>query len=411
MDSLLMSILAGIKNKISYRWYILTLVSLTATLVLAMPMMAMPVLFKEISEELNLNLVQVGTIWGIVPLAGMFVVLLGGLMSDRFGAKRILVAGCLLTGLSGILRGLSDSFITLVATMFLFGLVSTFLGPGMIKACSTWFSEKRLGLANGVLSMSWGLGFMIGAMISAMILSPLLGGWRNVMFFFGGLSIIVGILWLFSRSAPNDTESTTDSTETVPFRQSFSMLIRNRSVWLLGLVLFGQMSCVQGMLGYLPLYLRDAGWQPNIADGALSAFHATSTLAAIPIAVLSDRLGLRKPILVVTTLATAVGVGLLSIASGWGVWVSVIIAGVVRDGFMAVQTTMVIESEGVGPKYTGTAMGIVHTLTRVGEFISPPIGNGLAGISPRLSFAFWSGLATMALFVLYFVKEKPRDKE
>ena len=70
---------------------------MTAAFVLAMPTMCMPVLFKEISEDLNLNIVQIGVVWGIVPLAGIFVVLFGGMLSDRFGAKRVLVLGCFLT--------------------------------------------------------------------------------------------------------------------------------------------------------------------------------------------------------------------------------------------------------------------------------------------------------------------------
>ena len=67
----------GRNNGSSYRWYILTLAALTFTLVFAMPTMSMPVLFKEISEELDLSLIQIGAVWGISPLAGMFVAGLG----------------------------------------------------------------------------------------------------------------------------------------------------------------------------------------------------------------------------------------------------------------------------------------------------------------------------------------------
>ena len=400
-----MSIVNGKSIRSNYRWYILTLIALTAALVFAMPTMSMPVLFKEISEELDLSLVQIGTVWGIIPLSGAFVILFGGLLADRFGAKRMLVAGCFLTGLAGILRGLSDSFITLSATMFLFGLVMTVVSPGMIKACSIWFSGRQLGLANGVLSTGMGLGFMVGSMISATVLSPLLGGWRNVVFLYGAISIVISFFWLLSRSQPGHVESSTDSANKVPFRQSISGVFRIRRVWLLGLIMLGQISCVQGMLGYLSLYLRDIGWTATSADGALAVFHGASTIAAIPISLLSDRLGSRKMVLFVTTLMTAIGVGLLSVTSGAGVWTAVIIAGIVRDGFMAVHMTMIIETDGVGPLYAGTAIGLTHTLTRLGEFVSPPIGNSLADINLRLPFVFWAALATAALFGFYFLKD------
>ena len=61
-------------NNANYRWFILILIGLTATLVMAMPGMAIPVLFSEIAAELDLNLVQVGMVWGAGSLAGLFTV-------------------------------------------------------------------------------------------------------------------------------------------------------------------------------------------------------------------------------------------------------------------------------------------------------------------------------------------------
>ena len=130
----------------------------------------------------------------------------------------------------------------------------------MIKTLSTWFTRDRLALANGVLSMSMAVGFMLGSMISATILSPALGGWRNVLFFYGAFALIAGILWLFSRSMPDDAVVTDTGTATVPFKKSLAHVARTKRVWLLALIMLGQIGCVQGTLGYLPVYLRDIGW-------------------------------------------------------------------------------------------------------------------------------------------------------
>ena len=46
----------------NYKWYILTLATLTNACVAAAPLICMTVLFKEISTDLGLNLVQVGLI-------------------------------------------------------------------------------------------------------------------------------------------------------------------------------------------------------------------------------------------------------------------------------------------------------------------------------------------------------------
>jgi len=404
------TIIDRIHNRSNYRWYILALAALTFTFTVAMPTMCMPVLFEEISKDLDLNLVQIGAVWGMVPLAGMFVVLIGGLLGDRFGTKRVLSVSCLLTGLSGALRGLSGNFVSLAATLFLFGLLNAVIPPVVHKTCGVWFSGRHLGLANGVVAVGMAVGFTVGAMISATVLSPLLGGWRNVLFLYGAISVAIGILWVLTRSESDYIEPSTESVSTIPLRQALSRVVRIRDVWLLGFILMGQSGSIQGMLGYLPLHLREIGWTAASADGALAAFHAISMIGVIPIALLSDRLGSRKAVLFAATLMTAIGVGLLSIANVTMVWASVIIAGIVRDGFMAVFMTTIIEIDGVGAAYAGTAMGLVMTLSRLIAFLSPPIGNSLASINLGLPFVFWAALAAVALFFFYFTIEKKQRR-
>jgi hypothetical protein len=152
------------------------------------------------------------------------------------------------------------------------------------------------------------------------------------------------------------------------------------------------MGCVRGMFGYLPLYLREIGWTAASADGTLAAFHGASIVGAIPITLFSNRLRSRKVVLLTTTLMTAIGVGLLSITTGPMVLASVLMAGIVRDGFMAILLTMVMETGGVGATYSGTATGLVLTFSRIGNFASPPIGNSISSISPGLPFVFWAAL-------------------
>ena len=400
--------MTGLTNQPSpshYKWYILTLAALTHTIVVAIPMMSMPVLFDEIAGEMGLDLVQIGWIWGIGFLTGIFTSLIGGALGDRFGTKRTLMVGCILAGITGALRGVSDNFAMLAATAFLFGLVPPAIPMNVHKTCGVWFSGRRLGLANGVVSMGMALGFMLGSLLSATVLSPWLGGWQRVLFLYGALSIVVGIFWSFTRAVPEEEKSTV-TTENVPLRQGISYVARIWNVWLLGLTMLGISACLKGALGYLPLYLRRIGWSEISADGALATFHGVSMIATIPIALLSDRIGLRKGVLMVATLMIAIGVALLSMTSGVFIWAAVIIAGFVRDGFMAILMTLIIELKEVGTKYSGTAIGLVLVLSRFGSLISPPAGNSLADINLALPFAFWAAMAVMGLFALYFVKER-----
>ncbi len=79
-----------------YKWYILALVVLTNMFVIAMPAMGMAVLAREISQDLEMNIVQeVGVVWGIGSMPAIFTSLLGGGIGDKLGPKRVLIAGSL----------------------------------------------------------------------------------------------------------------------------------------------------------------------------------------------------------------------------------------------------------------------------------------------------------------------------
>jgi MFS family permease len=185
---------------------------------------------------------------------------------------------------------------------------------------------------------------------------------------------------------------------------------RIRNVWLLGLAILGIGGAIQGPLGYLPLYLRGLGWAPARADGALALFHTASMICVIPIALASDRLGSRKWILIGAALFIITGIALLSVVDGSPVWIAVSVAGFTRDGFMAVFMTMIIETEGVGPAYAGTAAGAVMVFSGIGSWIAPPMGNAMAEVRPGLAFLFWAVLGLAGFVGLCLAREQKRTR-
>ena len=186
-------------QKISnYKWFIVTLSCLTAVLSITAPMICMPVFFKKISIELDLNLVQLGTVWGMLGLAGICATLFGGMIGDKFGTKLTLSVACIIAGLTGALRGLSIGFFSLAATMLLFGFLTRTITISAHKIAAVGVSGRQVVIANGIVATGFGLGFMLSAMLSDTVLSPLLGGWRNVIFFYGGISILIGLILIRS---------------------------------------------------------------------------------------------------------------------------------------------------------------------------------------------------------------------
>jgi len=391
------------------RWYVVGLGAATVFFVFAVPTTCMPVLFSEIAEDLNLSIVQIGTIWGASSVAGIFSILLTGLAADRFGAKRTILIGCLLAGVFGASRGLADSFTSLAITSLLFGFASEAVPVIVVKNTSQWFHGRGLGTAQGIITAGVGGGMMLGALLSATVLSPLLGGWNNVMFLYGALSILVGLVWFFTISEPRRVDDAGTGDMPTP-KQSLSHLFGIKGVWLVAIAMMGFAGCNKGVTGYLPLYLRNNGWTAVRADGALAALNAAGTVAAIPLTILSDKLGLRKAVLLPGLVITIISSGLLSVVTGQSTWLLAIMIGAFRDMVWAMAATMIVETKGVGLAYAGTAVGIVHTFTRVGYAFAPPVGNSLEAIQPGLAFVFWSGLSVIAVLAFLFVKETGRGR-
>ena len=395
------------QNETHYRWYILALSAVTNCLAVAMPIMSLSVLFKEISTDLNLDMVQIGLVWGLGSLPSVVTYLVGGAIGDRLGPKRILTAGCVLAGLAGALRGLAYDFNSLAATVLLVGFIWPLMTTNAFKMAGIWFSGSRMGLASGILSMGMALGFIIGSLISATLLSPMTGGWRHVMFLYGLVAMLLAIPWSRTRSKPVVSGREHPTAPAPSIWQLLRQLAGIRQLWLLGFVLLGVSGSIQGTLGYVPLYLRGRGWSPASADAALATFHAMSLIFVVPMALWSDRLGTRKKVLLVAASFILTGIGLLSVVDGWMVWGAVGLAGCVRDGFMAVIMTMIIETEGVSADNVGTATGLVFVLNAVGNLVAPPLGNTLGTVSPGLPFVFWAALTALGLLGLTRVSDRP----
>jgi cyanate permease len=271
------------------------------------------------------------------------------------------------------------------------------------KTCGIWFPTRQLGMANGIVAVGMALGFLSGALLAATVFSPLLGGWRNVLFAYGAVAILFSIFWCFSRDKAGLEFRRRN--QSASFAKAVGHVMHLRNVWIFSLATAGVSGCVNGMLGYLPLYLRAMGWEPAIADSTLASFHAASMLCAIPITLLSDRIGTRRGVLMVAALLIGTGTGLLGIASGAMISAAVLIAGLSRDGFMALTMTAIIEEKGIGVEFAGSATGLNMSVMGMAIFFAPPIGNWFAKFGPGRPFLFWAALVFLGFVGYFFIRK------
>ena len=126
------------------------------------------------------------------PLAAISYVVIGRLL-DAFGARRILIPGYLLCGLSFMLMSrLSGSVPQLIALQILSTLCGTFVtGIAFGNIISRYFSANRGTLLGLCLGAGGGFGMTVMPLIGAALLEY--GGWRLTYFGIGAIAIAIGL--------------------------------------------------------------------------------------------------------------------------------------------------------------------------------------------------------------------------
>ncbi len=390
--------------KSDYKWYILALAMFTYGWITGTARNAMPVLFKEISLDLNLTTLSVGTIWGMDPLAGVFVGLLGGMLVDRFGIRKTLAVVCVLAGLFSAVRGLSVDFLTMAGSMFLFGMMVAMLPSIVPKAAAVWFPPQQVGFVNALINIALSVGSMIATMLSATVLSPMLGGWRNVLFFLSVPAVLVGILWLVTGREPQKHELQTEEVCQVSLRQSLSRVLKMPQVWILGLISLALWGSIMGLMGYLPMYLRDTGMSPALSDTAVTVINAAGMIGSIPMVLLATKFRAYKQLFLVSVIVNVISLILIPLVSHVWLWPVLFVSSFLRSSTPALANVMLLETKGVGITYVGTAMGLMSSLGMVGACIAPPLGNAMAASGPQWPFFVWAALGTVSLPLFLFLK-------
>jgi NNP family nitrate/nitrite transporter-like MFS transporter len=281
--------------------------------------------------------------------------------------------------------------------MFLFGIMAAMTPSVVPKTASVWFKRQQLGIINGLINVSWSVGAMFASMTSATILSPLLGGWRNVLFVLGIPAFATGLLWLFTGRDPKPDEIQSEPTSTIPLKQAFTHVIRIKEVWILGLISLTLWGANMGFVGYLPLYLRNVGWNPATADGVITVFNGASMAGMIPMILLTNRLKSYKGMLFFSMAMTVCLMAFLPLMPDAGVWILIILANFLRAAAFAVTNVLIIEIPEVGSTYGGTAVGLVTSVGMIGAFAASPIGNSFAHFGSGVPYYFWAGLAACSL--------------
>lgn len=176
----------------------LTLVSI-AHWVSHFHMLVLPMLFPFLKAQLGVGYVELGFAMTVFAVVTALVQTPVGYVVDHFGARRVLVIGLTLGGLSLVMLGLHVSYPSLIVCAVLLGVANAVYHPSDYALLAAHIEEARMGRAFGVHTFSGYLGGAVAPAIMAALVT-LVGGFGALIV--AGLVGPVAALMLFVGNVP-----------------------------------------------------------------------------------------------------------------------------------------------------------------------------------------------------------------
>jgi MFS family permease len=99
-----------------------------------------------LSQQLHFSDTQIGTLNAIYSLPNIFLVVVGGVLVDRFSARVMVVATTALCLVGAVLTALGEHFTVMAAGRLLFGIGSETLVVAVLVALAQWFTGRYFAL-------------------------------------------------------------------------------------------------------------------------------------------------------------------------------------------------------------------------------------------------------------------------
>jgi len=391
---------------IDYKWIMLALIWLLY-FASFMIFSCIPPLVTPIAHDLALTYSQIGSILGTVMLAYIPFAIPVGLLIDRVGTRRTILAGAALVSLSGLLQSFSTNFETLFLYVFIFGLGMQFISVGSPKIVASWFSGKERGVASGIYITGASIGGSTALAITNTLIMPLVGTWRNTLSLYGAFGFAIAFVWLLL--GRDKMHAQTGGAASGALLEAITKLVRDKYVWIVVIIGFSTAFFAgHGFGRWLPKLLELKG-MTSAEAGFLASVPGWSGLIGSVVLPGLRKAGSRKPIVFATLLIQGICILITGIAVGLPLTVSLVFYGISSAAVAPLLIVILMDLPQVGPKYMGAAAGILFSLGGVGGFIGPFMVGFLIDLTESILpsiIVLTIAVETMLIFTL-LMKEKP----
>ena len=363
------------------------------------------VVIPLLTQELGWSKLQLANVvfgYSLLYSVGQFV---SGSVADRFGARRVVGFGLLLSVLANLAMGMEVSLAFILAMACVNGAAQSTGWSGLVKTMSDWFNQSE----RGVVMAWWCTNYVLGGFAATLIASYAISQtwllqsltWQRGFIIPAFLLLIVAFcfVWL-TRDRPADVNLEADemggaevgsavqqtSNDRVNagtggvWREVFS----NRAVWMIALMYFFLKMTRYSFLFWLPLYLTERlHYDAGRAGYASSVYELVGFSGVLLAGYASDKLvqSRRFPVAAIMLGLLALFCLLQPVVADWGAVAS--ITGIALIGVMTYGPDTLMSGaaaqDAVSPRATATAAGFINGVGSLGQLLSPYLVAFVAG--------------------------------
>jgi len=266
----------------------------------------------QIKKDFGLDDVGKSALIAVPVLLGSLLRIPMGILTDRFGGRKVMSALLLFTLLPIAFLGIADSFWTYILGGLFLGTAGASFAVG-VPFVNRWFTPDKQGLALGIFGMG-NIGTAV-ALYSMPALNTLLGthaartAYPAFWFYLLPVGLMAALFWIFARDMPGLEQPKS-------LADSLGVLRRDRLAWILSFFYFLTFGGFVALGNYLPSLLTEWFKMDAAAAGLRAAgFTVLATLARPLGGWLADKVGGSRVLTGVFTAGPLGGLALAWLAS------------------------------------------------------------------------------------------------
>jgi sugar phosphate permease len=263
--------------------------------------------FSGMEHDLGIGATYAGLAAGIFFIGYLFLQIPGGLMAEKWSAKKIITFSLVFWGIFATLTAFVTNLTELLIIRFFIGLAEGSVAPATVMLLSKWFPQSERARANSC--------WMVSVPFASMVMSPICGyilsvsDWRTMFLIEGIIPFIWAIaFWFLVEDSPSQAKWLSerereyilgslrdDETGMKKQATNFRDALRNRNVILLVAVWFLLQLGFNGFGMWLPTVVKSVTGGNNMSVGIISALPWLAAIIGVFInSRHSDKTGERK---------------------------------------------------------------------------------------------------------------------